>query len=295
MILVTCAHGNQGRILIPKLRDAGLHVRALRVTPGRETELRDLGADEVIVGDASDRSFLRQAVQGVDTIYHIGPSAHPLEREMGFAMVDVAREAEVGHMIFSSVLHAVVSKLIQHKAKRDVEEYIIESGINFTILQPSDYMLPLLLRPAFETGTFELSWDLNRQQSMIDLHDVAEVVVKVAQEGKAHYGATYELTAPGGHSAHDIAAALKAATGRPIAVRQITPDAYLNTFYGPEVREGFRHQYGVFRAISLWYSQYDFVGNPNVLTWLLGRRPTTLEEFVAREWNAYGTPHATGR
>ena len=41
------------------------------------------------------------------------------------------------------------------------------------------------------------------------------------------------------------------------------------------------------RAISARYSSHDFVGNPNVLTWLLGRPPTTYEQFVRRHYEAY--------
>jgi hypothetical protein len=33
------------------------------------------------------------------------------------------------------------------------------------------------------------------------------------------------------------------------------------------------------RAISDRYSSHDFIGDPDVLTWLFGRRPTTFEEF----------------
>ncbi len=43
------------------------------------------------------------------------------------------------------------------------------------------------------------------------------------------------------------------------------------------------HQIRVLRAISARYSSHDFVGNPNVLTWLLGRPPTTFEEYVRRQ------------
>ena len=285
MILVTAAHGNQGRVLIPMLHRAGHKVRALRSTPGRDKELRRLGADEVIVGDAADRSVLRRALDGIDTVYHVGPSAHPREREMGFAMVDVARESGVRHLIFNSVLHAIASKLIQHKTKRDVEEYIIESGVNFTILQPSDYMLPALLRSAFESGVFRLSWSLDRLQAMIDLHDLAEIVVKMTEEREKHFGATYELTAPGAYSAHDIAAAIARVTEKPIAVEEVTTEGFRDSFYADESsRNSARYQYDVFRAITVWYGQYDFIGNANVLTWLLGRQPTNLDAFVAREW-----------
>jgi hypothetical protein len=59
VILVTSAYGNQGRILIPKLHSTGQVVRALRITPGRDHELGQLGVDEVLAGDASDRSTLQ--------------------------------------------------------------------------------------------------------------------------------------------------------------------------------------------------------------------------------------------
>ena len=36
----------------------------------------------------------------------------------------------------------------------------------------------------------------------------------------------------------------------------------------------------VFTALRDWDSQHDFVGNPNVLTMLLGAKPRTLEEFI---------------
>jgi hypothetical protein len=40
------------------------------------------------------------------------------------------------------------------------------------------------------------------------------------------------------------------------------------------------HQARVLRAITARYGSHDVVGNPNVLTWLLGRAPTTFEAYV---------------
>jgi uncharacterized protein YbjT (DUF2867 family) len=107
-----------------------------------------------MVGDAADRKFLRTAVAGVDTIYHIGPTAHPLERDMGFATVDAAR---------------------------DVEEHLLEANIPFTVLQPADYMVPVVFQPVFSSGVWEQLYDLRRRQATVALEDVAEVAVKVAR------------------------------------------------------------------------------------------------------------------
>ncbi|MET0545675.1 MAG: NmrA family NAD(P)-binding protein [Caulobacterales bacterium] len=286
-ILVTAAHGNQGRVLLPRLRDAGFSVRALRATPGREDEVKNLGASEVLVGDATNRDLLRRAVEGVDAIYYVCPTANAQEREMGAAIIDTARELGTPHFIYSSVLHPIASKMLQHKAKRDVEEYLLEANIPYTVLQPADYMVPFVFQAAFSSGLWEQLYDLNRGQAMVDLHDVADVAVKVALEKDAHFGATYQLCAPGNHNAYDIAGAITRVTGKAITPTYVTPDAYFERFYGFGQGERFRYPLALIRAVGLWYSQYVFAGNPNVLGWLLGRAPTTLDQFIAREWDVF--------
>jgi uncharacterized protein YbjT (DUF2867 family) len=108
---------------------------------------------------------------------------------MGFAIVNAARAAGVQQFVFSSVLHAITTDLVQHEIKRDIEEHLLSSGLEFTILQPSNYMLPLKLRPVFERGVFELSWSLERRQSLVDLGDVTDVARIVLTDSARHAGA----------------------------------------------------------------------------------------------------------
>jgi len=290
-ILITAANGNQGRILLPRFKAAGFTIRAMRATPGRDEEVRALGAAEVVIGSAADRGFLREAVSGVDVIYHIGPTAHPLEREMGFAMVDAAREAGVGHFIYSSVLHPIATKMIQHKLKMEVEEHLLEANIPFTVLQPADYMLPGLFAAAFQNKVWMQLYDLDRVQAMVALEDVAEVAVKVAIERSAHFGATYQLCSPGNFSGNHIAALIAEVTGQDVGTQLISPDSYFERFYGVGRGDKFRYPLALIRAVALWYGQYDFLGNPNVLTWLLGRQPTTLAHYVKRQWDLWAGNH----
>lgn len=286
-VLLMAAHGNNGRLLLPRFKDAGFEVRAVRATSGRDEELTELGASEVMVGNAADRGFLREAVSGMDTVYQIGATANPLEREMGFAMVDTAQQAGIGHFVYSSVLHPIAEKMVQHKLKREVEEHLLEANIPFTVLQPADYMLPFVVRAAFETGSWENLFNLDRGQAMVALEDVAEVATKVIAEREAHFAATYQLCASGNPSANDLAAAVERVTGQPTKAVYVTPDAYFERFYGVGQDEKFSYQLGMIRSVALWYDQYVFAGNPNVLTWLLGRAPTTLDQFIAKEWDAY--------
>jgi uncharacterized protein YbjT (DUF2867 family) len=294
MILVTAGFGNQGRLLVPKLLAAGQPVRACVQSTASAESLRALGVQDVVVGDISEPATMTRAVQGVDKVYHVGPTVHPRERDMGFAMVDAARAEGVRHFVFSSVLHAITTDLVQHEIKRDVEEHLLSSGLEFTILQPSNYMLPLKLRPAFERGVFELSWSLDRRQSVVDLGDVTDVARTVLTDSERHAGATYELVAPGRYTAHDLGAIIASVLGRPIEVRQIDADTYLRAWFGDADPVQFPHQAKVLRAISARYSSHDFIGNPNVLTWLLGRPPTTFEEYVRQQYAAFTRSEAIG-
>ena len=285
MILVTAANGNQGKLLIPKLVAAGAAVRACVRTDTSGTRLRAAGVADVVVGDVADRGFQASAMDGVDTVYHVGPTLHPKERDMGFAAVDAARASGVKHFVLSSVLHAITTDLVQHEIKRDVEEHLLSSGLEFTILQPANYMLAHRLKPAFERGLFRLSWSLERFQSMVALHDVTDVVASVLLDGERHAGATYELVAPGRFTAHDMATVIGDIVGKPIAVEEISCDIFMKEFVGDV--EKFPYEARVMRAISARYSSHDFIGNPNVLTWLLGRPPTTYAQFVQTQFDAY--------
>lgn len=207
---------------------------------------------------------------------------------MGFAAVDAARAAGVRHFVFSSVLHAILTDLVQHEIKRDIEEYLLSSGLELTILQPANYMLRHRLKTTLDQGAFLLSWALDRYQSMVDLADVTEVAAAVLADGAQHAGATYELVAPGRYTAHDLAAIVSGILDRDIPAKQIAPDEFLRAALRTESLDRFPYETAACRAISDRYSSNDFVGNPNVLTWLLGRKPTTFEQFAQRELAALG-------
>ena len=286
MILVTAANGNQGKRLTPKLLAAGHNVRACVQSQASADHLRGLGVDNVIVGDLADPAVVERAVEGVEKVYHIGPTVHPAERAMGFAMVDAARAAGVRHFVFSSVLHAITTDLVQHEIKRDIEEHLLSSGLAFTILQPANYMLPHRLVSVFEQDVFRLSWSLDRRQSMVDLEDVTDVAASVLADPERHAAATYELVGPGHFTAHDIGRALSDVLGREIGVEEIDMNAFIRARLGPEQGDN-AYQARVLRAIGARYSSHDFLGNPNVLAWLLGRPPTSFEDFVRREHQAF--------
>jgi uncharacterized protein YbjT (DUF2867 family) len=280
-VLVTAGFGNQAQRLIPLLSAQGRSVRALRRSAADTAAVLALGAAEVVAGDIADPGVLAGAMDGVDCVYHVGPTAHPREAEVGVAAVDAAVAAGVRHFVYASVLHARISALVQHRAKQIVEEHLVSAPISFTILQPADFMETLNYKRGFRDGVFELIWSLDRTQSLVSVSDVAEVAATVICEAARHYGATYELSAPGTFTGREIAAEIGRLRGAEVSARRLEVESVLHLYahdsYGDEGRE-YRRRF--FAALIAWYDAHDFVGNPNVLTMLLGHEPTTLRRFL---------------
>jgi uncharacterized protein YbjT (DUF2867 family) len=102
----------------------------------------------MLITDLTQPSECIYVLDGVTAVYHIGPPFHPKEAGIGFNMIDAAlhhskdsKNGEVGieHFVHSSVLHSLLRKLINHGCKRYLEEYLIESGLAYTILQPMHF------------------------------------------------------------------------------------------------------------------------------------------------------------
>jgi len=167
MILVTSAYGNNGRRLIPRLNEKGIDVRALNLSDKTE-ELKKLGAKDVIVGNALDPVTLDRAMDEVESVFHVGPSFHPHEAEMGIAVINAASAAEVEHFVYDSVLHPQISALLQHKMKLVVEEYLINSDLNYTILQPMHYMQNINISDVYNEGLFIQASALQTPLSFVD-------------------------------------------------------------------------------------------------------------------------------
>ena len=287
MLLVTSANGNQGKLLVPKLLAAGAALRCIVRSEASADSLRELGVQEVLVGELYDADMLARAVAGVRGIYYVNPTGHPAERDAGLAIVDAAASAGVDHFVFSSVLHAISTGLFQHQYKRDVEERLVASGLNYTILQPANYMTPFELLPAFEHGVYKQAWSLDRRMSMVDPDDVTDVAATVLLEGGEHRGATYELCSAGWHTARDVADAVAHVTGKPVAVQEISPEEWGKMWFGDIDFETIPHEVRVMRQICKFYSEHDHVGSANVLRWLLKREPPTVEDFVRKIYPAY--------
>ena len=278
MILVTAANGRTGRSVVRALVRGGRRVRAFDIATDVE-QLVDEGAAEAIVGNLLDPEDVCRVVEGVESVVHIGPPMHPREAEMGHGVVAAARRAGVGHFVQFSVTHPQLEPLLNHQAKLAVERVVLLSRMPFTILQPMHYMQNIDVAHVVAAGALRQPYGLDTPLAHVDLEDVAEVAAKVVGEARHHY-ATYELCGEDFCNALELAHVISVESGRPVIAELVPFPA--STVGGPRPSEEDDYRLDAMFRLFGHYGRYGITGNPNVLSWLLGRRPTRFDEYVRR-------------
>lgn len=283
MILVTGAAGKTGKTITNALTRNGIDVRAVVRKEDQISEMEKVGAKEVIVSDLLDETTLDQAFFGTTAIYHICPNMHPQELEIGQLMIQLAQKNHLKHFVYHSVLHPQVEAMPHHWKKMRVEDQLFRMTIPFTILQPAAYMQNVLgyLDKMLKTGEYRIPYSTSSKSSMIDLNDLAEVVLKVFSE-PGHENAIYELSSIETLSALDVATVVAGVTGKLILAGTLD-----RSTWEKDARKSGLSDYAVDTVIKMfeYYEENDFIGNPNQLKWLLGREPTTFDQFFRREYN----------
>lgn len=276
MILVTSASGHVGTSIVRALVKADQPVRAF-VHSERGLKLKDLGVQDVVIGDLLEPAQVRAAFKGVTKVLHIGPPEHPRELAIGQAMIDLAQEHGVEQFVYFSVLHPFISALRHHWNKLLVQEYLVDSGVPYTILQPTMFMRSP--QGVVERGVMAAPYAPDQPMSVVDLEDVAEVAVKVLSED-GHLRAIYDLVGDQPLSNRDMADVISKVAGKPIEVQQLPLNA---------VMQGMPHDnptdvYGAdsLERMFIYYGRHGLTGSPNILGFVLGRPPTSYEAFVRR-------------
>jgi len=281
LILVIGAAGKTGQAVCRALLQKGAMVRALVRRASQVDEMGALGVKECVIGDMADAGVLAQAFPGVKKVYHICSNMNPHEVAIGKEVIGAAARAGVEHFVYHSVLRPQVQAMPHHWNKLLVEEQLIQSGLPWTILQPAAYMQNLLgyWDSMMKEGIYAVPYSIDSRQSLVDLRDVAEAASMVLTEERHAY-AEYEIVGPEALSARHIAERVSKLSARPVEALALDRQAW-----EARMRAAQMHSYAVETLIKMFtfYEKYEFIGNPQVLTWLLGRSPTRFDDFIANQ------------
>lgn len=234
---------------------------------------------ETIIGDLQDEVSLAKALAGVDTLYTICPNMSRDELIIGKSLIRIAQQKKVSRIVYHSVLHPQIESMPHHWQKMRVEESLFTSGLDFTILQPCAYMQNILAGwKTVLVGQYVVPYNLNSRISIVDIEDIAKVATKVLTE-PGHSNAIYELCGPENLSQHEVADQVSRILKRPVeAVEQSRQNWQQNAFESGMQK----HQIELLIKMFEYYDKFGLVGNSSVLEYLLGRKPTTFNEFLAR-------------
>ena len=280
MILVTGAGGKTGRAVISALARKKQPVRALVHREDQAPLVESLGAAEVLVGDMHSRNTLKRAFDGSESVYHICPNVDPDELLLGKSMIASAASAKVGRFVFHSVLHPQIESMPHHWMKMRVEEALLSSGLEFTILQPGPYMQNLQgqLSDILERHTYSVPYSPNAPMSLVDLEDVAEAAAIVLTD-PTHAGAIYELVGPEILTPGQMAEILSRHLNREVHAAQ----APLREWRQRAQSAGLGgYQLETLEKMFAYYDRNGLWGNPLTLKTLLGRQPTSFVDYVKR-------------
>ena len=231
-VLVTGASGQQGGAVLNALLARGHQVRALTRKPDSEwaASVASRGV-EVVAGDFTDQESLVRAATGVDTIFLMTTfmeAGIDAEIEQGLAMVEAANQANVGHLVFTSVASADKATGIPHfDSKFKVEEAITASGISYTIVAPVFFMenitSPWYL-PGILDGTLAMPMPADAALQQIAVETIGQFVASIIERRESVFGQRFDI-ASDEKTGEEVAQILSEKSGRTIGYAGFSPDA----------------------------------------------------------------------
>ena len=139
---VTGATGPFGHHVVENLLDRGITPRdvvAIVRTPAKAADLAARGVD-VRVGDYSRPESLPAALAGVDTLLLVSGSEVGQRVGQHAAVIDAAKAASVGRILYTSILRADTSEIALATEHKATEELIVASGLPYAFLRNSWYL-----------------------------------------------------------------------------------------------------------------------------------------------------------
>lgn len=273
-VAITGATGQLGRLTIAKLKTllpAG-QIAALARSP----EKADLGV-ETRAFDYDRPETLAPALAGVERLLLISSSEVGKRAPQHRAVIEAAKAAGVGEIVYTSLLHADRSPLSLAADHVETEAALAESGIPHTILRNGWYAENYTgsIPSALQHGALIGAAGAGRVSGAARA-DYAEAAARVLAEG-GHAGQTYELAADDAWTLADLAAEISRQSGRDIPYVDLPEAEYAAALVKAGLPEGLA------AAIAGWdagAAQGALFDDSRALSGLIGRPTTPLADVV---------------
>lgn len=193
------------------------------------------------------------------------------------------------HFVCATVVDTQLRKMYNHDDKRYLEEALIMSDLDYTIMKPGDFFdmaFPVSVWLQMEKPVRHAVTAQQARSSFVVLRDLGEAVSKVILEREPHYQAQYPLVSIGPITYGEATLEVGKAIGKEIAIQEYSIEegagVVLDSIFGsrenvdPDTRDKME-------IMIYFYRRRGIMENKNVLGWLLGREPTSIQEYVRQE------------
>lgn len=276
-IAVTGATGQLGRLVIDGLKDrvAPDQIIALARNPQKAAEL----GVAVRRFDYGQPDQMGAALEGVTRLLLISSSEIGMREVQHRNVIEAAKQASVGHIVYTSLLHADRNPISLAQEHRATEADLHASGLALTILRNGWYYenytasIPAALANGALVGSAAQG-----QLSLATRADYAAAAVAVLT-GEGHAGKTYELAGDVAITLADLAAELSRQTGNTLPYVNLPEAEFAHILKGAGLPDGFAE------GLARWdidASQGALFDDGRTLSALIGRPTTSLEEAVSR-------------
>ncbi len=236
----------------------------------------DLGV-EARAFDYSRADQLAPALAGVDTLMLVSSSEIGQRAVQHRNVIEAAKQAGVGHIVYTSVLHADTSPLDLAAEHRETEAALAEAGIPTTILRNGWYSENYAgsVKGALMSGALLGSAGEGRVSSAARADYAEAAAVVLTSDG--HEGKTYELAGDVAWTLPNLAAEISHQTGRDIPYKDLPEADYAAVLKGAGVPEGFA---GAIAGWDVAASKDALFDDGHQLSALIGRPTTPLAQTV---------------
>jgi uncharacterized protein YbjT (DUF2867 family) len=278
--LITGATGDVGSRVVERLLQFGDRPRVF-VREEKKARSRFGDRVDVFVGDLSDPTSLRAALEGVEALFLVNTGPQIPVQDEGAAKV--AKDRGVKHLVKLSSMDVEQGLAIGRWHERG-EAAIRAGGIPFTFVQPTGFMSNLLAwAPSIKAEGVIRSSTGDGRRAFIHSDDIAAVATKVLTTGD-YEGESLPITGPVALSYAEVTVKLGAAIGRQLTFQPISDEEARERYAasGASSLETEAH-------VSLWRAIREgrLANITDNIERILGRKPIAMEQWATENRAAF--------